>query len=399
MNGRCALLLTNDPLEAYVSKSGSLPDQASLSPAGVFDRVVVAYQACRGGRWRPRPDLTIYRVRAVPGRGPRAVRSVAFMVSLLWFLVRVARIARRERVDVVRAYNPFSQGAAAVLAARYACVPSVVAVHTDSSEVLKRLDAAAARFLGVLERYALRHADRVWCLTAYLRDMAVARGASPQRIRVVPNGVPMTAFARGDPAREAATRHLYGIPPKAPVIVAVGRLDAEKDPLTLVRAAALLREREARLVLVGDGSLRVNVEEEAGRAGLDGRVLITGFRPREEVPSLLHIAHCYVMGSLYEGFPHALAEALAAGVPVVASDIPQLDELLAGTGARRFPPGDVAALAARIGEVLADPERARVVAAAGRARVACFDVHRARWVEASLYRELLPERRVEVGSR
>lgn len=388
-----ALLLTNDPLEAYVRKYGVAHDLASLSPAGVFGRVVAAYQAERGGRAEFSPGVTVYRIRALRIRRPVLLRAVAFALSFAWFVVQATWAARRERVDLVRAYNPFVQGAVAVLVGRLVRRPSVVAVHTDPAEILARLDPPVARLFVALERFALPHADRVWCVTEYLRETVVARGAQPERVRVVPNRVPLAVFAAADPAREAATRARYGIPPQVPVVVAVGRLDPEKDPLTLVRAFAQLPQQTARLVLVGDGSLRATVEEEAVRMGLDGRLVITGFRPRAEIPSFLHIADCYVMASRYEGFPFALAEALAAGVPVVVSDARQLDELLEGTGAARFPAGDATALSDRIAKVLADPETARAAAARGQARVAAFEQERVDALEAGCYRELLADGR------
>lgn len=396
MSSPCALLLTNDPLEAYAAKLGAIPDLAAVSPAGVFGRVVVAYQADRGGRTRPGPGLTVYRVPARRIERPSALRGLAFASSFARFVGQAARIARAERVDLIRAYNPFVQGAVAVLAARLAHCPCVVAVHTDPRETLGRLDPAAARVLRALERFALARADRVWCVTDHVRQVVVSRGAMPSRVRVIPNRIDLATFAAADGARETAIRASHGIPLDAPLIVAVGRLDPEKDPLTVVRAVARLVRRDTRLLFVGDGNLRAAVEDEARRVGLGHRLVITGFRPRSEVPSFLHLADCYVMASRHEGFPHALIEAVAAGVPVVASDAPQLDELLAGTGAARFPVGDAVALAARLAAVIDDPAGARVVAADGRARVARFDRRIVDVIEADFYRELLDGRPVEV---
>jgi glycosyltransferase involved in cell wall biosynthesis len=389
MTGPCALLLTNDPLEAYAEKFGRIPDQASLSPTGVFGRVVVAYQAARGGISQPRPGLTVYRTRRFRVSAPAAARAAAFAASLTWFAAQAVRIAVRERVGLVRSYNPFVQGAVAVLAARAARCPCVVAVHTDSAEILRRLDPSAARVLGALERFSLARADRVFCVNEHVRAAAVASGAAPERVRIVPNRVPLADFSAPDPAREAATRARYRIPEDAPVIVAVGRLDPEKDPLTLVRAVARIARPDVRLVLVGDGVLDGAVRAEAARAGLDGRLVLPGFRPLAEIPSFLQLATCFVMASRYEGFPIALAEGLAAGVPVIASDIPQLDELLAATGAARFPAGDADALAACLESVLADPAAARALAVSDQARVLPFDLERVHRAEAALYRELL----------
>lgn len=389
MTGRCALLLTNDPLEAYAEKFGRIPNQASLSPTGVFARVVVAYQAALGGISQPRPGLTVYRTRRVRVSSPAPLRAGAFAASFAWFAAQAMRIALRERVDLVRAYNPFVQGAVAVLAARAARCPCVVAVHTDSAEILRRLDPSAARVLGALARFSLVRADRVFCVNEHVRNSAIASGAAPERVRIVPNRVPLADLSAPDPAREAATRAKYGIPDDAPVIVAVGRLDPEKDPLTLVRAVARIARPDVRLVFVGDGLLNAAVRAEAARTGLDGRLVLPGFRPLAEIPSFLHLATCFVMASRYEGFPIALTEALAAGVPVVASDIPQLDELLAATGAARFPAGDANALAACLESVLADPGAARLTAAVGRDRVLPFDLEHVHRAEAAFYRELL----------
>lgn len=389
MRGRSALLLTNDPLEAYAVKYGRFHTLADLSPAGVFERVVVAYQAGRSGRARPGPGMTVYRVPTYHVRRPLPLRAAAFLCSFFWFVVRVALIARRERVDVVRAYNPFVQGVAAVVAGRLARRSSVVSVHTDPAEVLARLDRPVARVFSLLERFTLSRADRIWCTTRYLAGHVVARGAQPAWVRILPNRVDLDAFDNPDPGQAEALRDRYGIPPGAPVVLCVARLDPEKDPLVLLEAFTRLRHPDGRLVLVGDGELAATIEREAMRAGLDGRVVLAGFRPRDEIPAFLHLADCFVLPSRYEGFPFALTEALAAGVPLVVSDIPQIDELLEGTGAARFPVGDAGTLAARISEVLADPDRARAVAAAGRSTVAAFDRDLVDEQEAALYGEVV----------
>jgi glycosyltransferase involved in cell wall biosynthesis len=399
MMATCALLLPSDPFESYAAKFGRIPDQGSLSPAGVFDRVVVAYQATRGGRDAPRAGLTVYRIGAVRAAKPLLARGACFAASLAWFAWRARRIARRERVDLVRAYSPFVPGFIAVLAAHGARRPSIVAVHTDPREVLGRLDRAAAHALSLLARFTLRRADRVWCVTEYIRDAVIALGAPPERVRLAPNRVPIRAFSVREPDREETIRLRHGIPSGAPVVVSVGRLDPEKDPLTIVRAVARLRREDVHLVLVGDGTLTPAIREEATRRGLNGRLTLTGSRPAEEIPSFLHLADCFVMASRYEGFPHALAEALAAGTPVVVSAIPHLDGLLRGTQAVRFPPGDDAALAAGLAGVLADPRAARASVASARRAVAPFDLERIHRAEARLYRELLSRPGAEVTAR
>lgn len=399
MIGPAALLLTNDSLEAYAKKYGRFHARADLSPAGIFERVVVAYQAECGGRTQPGPGMTVYRIRARGVRRPCPIRAVVFLCSLVSFVAQAARIARRERVAVVRAYNPFVQGAVAVLAGRLAGRPSVVSVHTDPAEILARLDRPVARVFSLLERFTLARADRIWCTTRYLEEHALARGAPADRVRILPNRVDLAEFAHPDAGRVRALRERYAIPPHAPVVLSVARLDPEKDPLTILRAFSRLSHTGARLVLVGDGELRETVEREAARVGYSERVVIAGFRPREEISAFLHLADCFVLASEYEGFPFALAEALAAGVPVISSDLPHIGELLDGTGATRFRVGDPVALADRISEALADPARARAAAVAGRAKAAAFDRGLVDELEVALYGEVVAVDRSEVAVR
>lgn len=396
MTARTALLLTNDPLEAYAIKYGAVQDDSTLNPGGVFERVIVAYQYEEGGRSHLRPGLDVCRIRKVSIEQPAPLRALAFLVSLVWFVIQVVRIARMERIDVIRAYNPFVQGAAAVIAGRLLRRPCVVSVHTDPSEILARLDRGAGGVLARLERFTLARADRLWCTTEYLRGVVVGRGATAERVRVLPNRVVLDDYSPTDRSSLNEIRSRYGIPEDAPVVLSVGRLHPEKDPVTLVRGFARIPQEEARLVLVGDGELREAVSVEADRAGLDGRVVVTGFRPREEIPSLLYVADCFVMASQYEGFPFALLEAMAAGVPVVVSEIPQIDELLEGTGALRFPVGDDRALSERISEVLADPAPARARAASARELMTKFDRAEIDLLEASLYEDLFTGRPAEV---
>lgn len=399
MNGPAALLLTNDSLEAYAEKYGRFHTWADLSPAGIFERVVVTYQAEHDGHTQPGLGMTVYRIRAFRFGRLSLLRAAAFLCSLVWFVARAVYISRRERVAVVRAYNPFVQGVAAVIAGRLAGRPSVVSVHTDPAEILARLDRPVARVYSLLERFTLARADRIWCTTRYLEDRIVARGAPADRVRILPNRVELAEFAHPDVERVRALRERYAIPPHAPVVLSVARLDPEKDPLTLLAAFTRLSHPGARLVLVGDGQLRESVEQEAARAGQNERVVITGFRPREEISAFLHLADCFVLASEYEGFPFALTEALAAGVPVIVSDLPHIDELLEGTGAARFEVGDPVALADRISQVFADPAGARATAAAGRAKVAPFDRELVDEREVALYEEVVSPNRSEVAVR
>jgi glycosyltransferase involved in cell wall biosynthesis len=158
----------------------------------------------------------------------------------------------------------------------------------------------------------------------------------------------------------------------------VGRLAAEKGVPVLL--AALVRAREVRpsltLTLVGDGSDRRSLEEEARALGLDEAVTFVGYRSQEEVAQLLSEASALVLPSFAEGVPVVLMEAMATGLPVVATRVAGIPELVEdGVSGRVVAPGEEEALAQAILDVTASPATAARMGAAGRSRVrADFDL-------------------------
>jgi glycosyltransferase involved in cell wall biosynthesis len=191
---------------------------------------------------------------------------------------------------------------------------------------------------------------------------------------VIPNGIPVAEFAPQPGAREEVRRAL-GISPDAPALLAVGRLEAQKDHRTLLDAFASprLRAAGARLLLAGDGPLRAPLERQARALGIAERVLFLGVR--RDVARLLAAADAFVLASAYEGNPLTVMEAMAAGKPVIATAVGCVPELVVEGAGRVVPPGDAAALEDAMHEVAADPALARARGAvAGRVARARFDV-------------------------
>ena len=152
---------------------------------------------------------------------------------------------------------------------------------------------------------------------------------------------------------EAAPRARSGDEP--PQVVSVGRLAYPKDPLTLVHALGRLRRRPVRALLVGGGPDRPAVEAAVRTLGLEHEVRLAG--DRLDVPELLAGASVFVLASRSEGAPISILEAMAAGLPVIASDVGGVAELVVdGVTGRLVPPGDPAALAAALDDLLADAE-------------------------------------------
>jgi glycosyltransferase involved in cell wall biosynthesis len=223
----------------------------------------------------------------------------------------------------------------AIVAARLARVPRVLVTHHTPE--LPRRDNAAGRAwlrLGWLLRPEVVYTSE--------SDRAVD-GRTPSH--VVSLGIDVERFASGAPVLERS----------GPLVVDVARLASQKEHGTLLRAIALVRRRHAdtRLVLVGDGELRRDLELLAGDLGLGDAVLFAG--ERDDVPDILASCDVFAHPASFEGFCLAVVEAQAAGVPVVATPVGGVRETVVdGVTGLLVPVGDVDALAAAIGRLLDD---------------------------------------------
>jgi glycogen synthase len=240
-------------------------------------------------------------------------------------------------------------------AAKTAGVPLIVTVHTSLRHTLRVSDLRSwlLRAAGApIETHGLRHAAAVITLTERAQRYLIADGLDPARVHVLPSAV---AGDVTEPGAGPAAEVLAGIP--RPLILYLGRLHPQKDVETLIKAMTHMTSRPGTLVVVGDGPDRARLERLAERLGLAGRVRFTGFVPHAEVGSVLRQADVMAVPSSYEELGSVVLEALSARVPVVATDIGGIPEVIRHreTGLL-VPPRDPATLASAIAEVLADSQ-------------------------------------------
>jgi glycosyltransferase involved in cell wall biosynthesis len=223
----------------------------------------------------------------------------------------------------------------------------------------------------LLERVGLRRAAAVIVTTEELRAH-VATLTAPDRVHLIPNGVDLARFAPGARAGRRCRRVVY-----------VGRLSAEKNLFSLVRAVAAMKARvPAELVLIGAGPLRDQLADEARAAGVHAE--FPGVVEHQVVPDWLRQADAFVLPSFTEGHPKVLLEAMAVGVPCVASDCSGNRALVRdGETGLLFDARDPGALAARLERVLTDARLAVALGRRGREAVA-RDYDLARLVEAEI---------------
>ncbi|HZT14947.1 MAG TPA: glycosyltransferase [Gaiellaceae bacterium] len=204
--------------------------------------------------------------------------------------------------------------------------------------------------------------------TTIAADAVRLRIAPPERIRAF-GTVPVDdrIRPRTDEDRRRA-RRLLGVPDGSRLIGTVARLDGQKAPCDLVEAVALLDRPDVRVVWIGGGGLRAKTERLIARRRLGDRFTLLG--ERRDVTELLPAFDVFALSSLYEGLPCALVEAMTCGIPVVATAVNSVPELVvAGETGTLARPADPASLARALAHVLDHPEEAERMADAARAHL------------------------------
>jgi len=306
-------------------------------------------------------------------------------------LMRLCGWMIRERADILHAHD-FYAGLLGAAAARLAHV-RVIACQRHM-----RLSDRRAHEWGTRLTHRLAH--RVLVNSEAIRDHILAGGhIAPEKIVVIHNGL-SAAVERsilesgGRAKRRAALLRELNLDEGAKLIGLVARLQPVKGHRYFIEAAGRIAavEPKAHFLLVGDGALRREIEEQAARLGVSDRVHLLGDRNDADlVPAGFDIA---VLASLHEGLPNAVMEAMAAGAPVVATAVGGTTELIID-GATGFlvPPADADAMAQRILDALRNPEWSAQMAAQGRRRaLSQFGMRRMVESVERLYDEMEEER-------
>ena len=284
---------------------------------------------------------------------PAAVRVVDLEVSrVATAVVPLARYLRRERPQVVFSVLDYvNVVSVAARALSRVDVRLVVSERNHLSAVVANRTRRRTRLMPWLVRWAYPRADAVVAVSqGVAEDLVNGFGIEPSRVHVMNNPVVTPETLR---MREETPRHPWLRQPEVPVVLAVGRLMPQKDFGTLLEAFALVRkEREARLVILGEGPLRPELESAVQDLGLAEDVDLAGFDPNPY--SAMAAASVFVLSSRWEGSPGVLIEALSCGTPVVATDCPSGPRQILDGGrfGRLVPVGDVPSLTAGLVDAL-----------------------------------------------
>jgi glycosyltransferase involved in cell wall biosynthesis len=328
---------------------------------------------------------------------------IAAEITALGVPVRTLTIRRLRQRDA------YAQVRRAILDAR----PDIVHTHLEFADVLGTL---AARRLGIPSistqhvidtpspgsREAMRFRLTAWVLRRYgRRVIAVSEGArlhhieaaglAPGRIITIHNGIDVERFSDVAPGTRERVRRRLRIEPDAPVVVTVAVLRRLKGIQHAVATMAELHHRHPglRYLIVGDGPYRASLEGLVADQRLNDVVVFAG--SRADIPDMLAAGDLFVLPSLTEALPTVLAEAGAAGIPIVATTVGGVPEMVSnGSSAILVPPRDEAGLFEALDRLLSNPRQAAAMGRAGR-RIARerFDVRRQAAVLVEEYRHLI----------
>ncbi|MDP7385299.1 MAG: glycosyltransferase family 4 protein, partial [Nitrospinota bacterium] len=302
----------------------------------------------------------------------------------------IYRFLKARRFDIVHTHSS-KAGFVGRVAARRAGAP--VIIHTPNGHVFYGyFGPIASRLCLALERWCARFTDRIITLTERGRREHLDLGVGlPEQYSAIPSGLPLKNFFP-DPGRGRRVRERLRIPPEAPVLGTVGRLTAVKDQRTLIAAAKILADRHPDLVvlLIGDGGLKGGLEAQTRDLGLEGRIRFLGWQ--SDVPELLNALDVFVLCSLNEGMGRALVEAMSSGLPVVATSVGGMPDLVEeGVSGYLVPAGQPDVLAAAVSRMLEDRGRLRSMGERSREKSAAYTVERMINQLGDLYRDLVRE--------
>ena len=301
-------------------------------------------------------------------------------LDALW---RFYRLLRQERPMILHAWM-FHANMLARVIGQFTRVPIIITSRRNVE-----IGGASREQLKHYTR-SLDHANIAVCELA--RQAEIERtGVAPNKVITIYNGIETAPF---EAASTTVIRAQLNLPSTAPIVGTVGRLHPQKGLPYLLTAFREINAiyPNAHLLVVGAGELRAVLESQAQQLGISHRVIFTG--NRQDIPDLLACVDIFVLPSLWEGLPNVVLEAMAAGLPVVATAVGGTPEVVVNdvTGLL-IPPRDPQALADAIHRLLRDPELRQRMGQAGRARVAeHFSVEQMVRKTETLYEHLLAEK-------
>ncbi len=277
---------------------------------------------------------------------PKILRSTYAVTFALAVRGLLKRLVRDEQVELINVHWAYPDGAGTYLAAKNLGVPIVL--HTLGCDLNE-----FATYWGRRQwiRYALKQVDHVVHVSAPLREVALSLGSPLSKNSVVLNGVDQQQF---QPRAKLPLREKLGLLPNLPYVLFVGNFNIEKGLMYLIAAWAKVHQRHphAHLLVAGSGTEALVIQQQMNKLHLSSCITLLGRLPHAVVNDYLNAADLLCLPSLREGCPNIILEAAASGLPVVASAVGAVPEIIGQDRGILVPPADSKALSMALDQAL-----------------------------------------------
>ena len=293
---------------------------------------------------------------------PKISMPAHALSMFLGSLARCKALHKQSQFDCIDAHFVYPDGLAAVLLGKILGIPVVVSARGTDINLF-----TSFRLIRPMIRWTLRESAAAIAVSAALKEKMIEVCGAPEEIHVVPNGVDAAHFQQ---ISKKGARGQLNLPENGPLLLSVGSLISLKGHELLIRAIEVVRRQHAglRLYILGEGTLRIELEALVKQLGLRDCVKLPGKRPYEELPAWFSAADVSCLASAREGWPNVVTESLACGTPVVATRVGGIPEILHSPELGVIVERTVESIAAGIEQALSKPWNHEAISLETRAR-------------------------------
>jgi len=273
------------------------------------------------------------------------IRLLTYFISLFLFLIQ---IIRKYDIDIIHAHSTIPTGLIGVLVSRLIKKPVFITAHgMDVNNFMEHT------LFKRLITYSLSNSDKVIAVSKDLKGKMTSLGINPDKIKVLRNGVDTGRFK---PTKDNFIHRTYDLPDDTLLILFVGYMDTFKGIFELEEAFSRMKDKNVALIMVGEGPKKADLEKKVLGHDLKEQVVLTGAVPREDIDKYYKSADIFVLPSHSEGIPLVILEAMASGLPVIATNVGGLSEVVDdGENGFLIHPKDVENLATKLERLIDDP--------------------------------------------
>jgi len=284
------------------------------------------------------------------------------LILALWGGMLGAKIHEKKKYDIVHSVQASYGGIAAYFfKKKFPEVPFVLNLQ-EGKELGKQWSAVQ-----YWRPKIIKAADKITVISKYLENYVKDQGIDMNKVHLIPNGVDLNKFGKEYSYGELEDlKNKLGIKPYEKIILTSSRLEKKNNVGAVIGAVRKLNNKDVKLLIVGSGSLKNHLKTKAETLGINDRVVFAGVVKHEELPKYLAISHVFVRPSISEGLGTAFLEAMAAGVPIIGTNIGGIPDFLKDFETGLFSSVDAEDVAKKISLVLKDEELRKKLISNGR---------------------------------